>query len=89
MLHPGAIYLHQGRAWSVLELDQDERSATVEPSPGDTYTQPRSTTSIRLLSESAERTVGAATLRLGTVEVTSQVTGYQLRSTSTHEQLGR
>ncbi len=87
VLHPGAIYLHQGRAWSVLDLDPDSMVATVEPSRGDVYTQPRSTTSIRLLGIDDRRTVGRSALHVGAVEVTSQVTSYSTRSTSTHEQV--
>jgi DEAD/DEAH box helicase domain-containing protein len=83
--HPGAVYLHQGRAWRVVELDQDRHVAVVEPDSGDHYTQPRSETSIRLLDVDATRSVGASTLRLGSVEVTTQVVGYRVRTTSGHE----
>lgn len=83
--HPGAIYLHQGRAWRVVELDQDRHRAVVEPDSGDHYTQPRSETSIRLLDVDRTRAVGRSTLRLGSVEVTTQVVGYRVRTTSGHE----
>ncbi len=87
VLHPGAVYLHQGVAWKVAELDRDARLAVVEPATGEEYTQPRSNTAIRLLEVDATRDVGRSTLRLGSVEVTSQVTGYRVRSSSTHELL--
>lgn len=87
VLHPGAVYLHQGRAWRVVELDRDRHTAVVEPASGEEYTQPRSTTSIQLLRVDDERQVGASTLQLGDVEVTTQVVGYRLRSTRTHEVL--
>lgn len=83
--HPGAIYLHQGRAWRVVELDQDRHRVIVEPDSGDHYTQPRSETSIRLLDVDRTRAVGRSTLRLGSVEVTTQVVGYRMRTTSGHE----
>ncbi len=85
VLHQGAIYLHQGRAWRVTELDQDRHIAVVEPSEGDHYTQPRTETSIRLGHAEDSRAVGSATLRVGSVEVTNRVTGYRIRSTATHE----
>lgn len=88
-VHHGAVYLHQGRAWQVTELDLSRRTATVERSQGDTYTQARSTTSIQLLQVDDSRPVGASTLRLGSVEVTTQVTGYQTRRVATHEVLSR
>ena len=89
VVHSGAVYLHQGRAWQVVDLDLEERMATVEPSDGDTYTQARSDTTIALLDVDDERQVGAARLRLGSVEVTSQVVGYQTRSVADHEVLSR
>ncbi|CAN5429528.1 DEAD/DEAH box helicase [soil metagenome] len=88
-VHQGAVYLRQGRALKVTELDLSRRTATVEPCTGDTYTQARTTTNIRLLQVDDTRTVGASTLRVGSVEVTTQVTGYQTRSVSTHEVLAR
>jgi DEAD/DEAH box helicase domain-containing protein len=87
--HPGAVYLHQGRPWRVLDLDLDARTASVEPTDGATYTQTRSTTSIQVLGTDRTKRVGSSTLSLGTVEVTSQVVGYQTRSTLTHEVLDR
>ncbi|HYD09969.1 MAG TPA: DEAD/DEAH box helicase, partial [Acidimicrobiales bacterium] len=38
-VHPGAIYLHQGRSWKVSSLDLDDKVAYVEPSPGNEITQ--------------------------------------------------
>jgi DEAD/DEAH box helicase domain-containing protein len=88
-VHPGAVYLHQGRPWRVLDLDLDAHTATVEPADGATYTQTRSTTSIQVLGTDRSKPVGSSRLALGTVEVTSQVVGYQTRSTRTHEVLDR
>ena len=89
VVHQGAVYLHQGRAWQVTALDLDRRTATVVPSGGDTYTQARSTTDIALLEVDEQHPVGESTLRLGSVEVTTQVTGYQTRRVATHEVLSR
>ena len=87
-VHTGAIYLHQGRAWHVVDLDDTDRVAHVEPSNGEHYTRPRSNTSIRLLEVDRTRPVGTSRLRLGSVEVITEVTGYQTRSASSHELLG-
>lgn len=89
VVHRGAVYMHQGRAWRVVEMDPDVRRAIVEPDDGSTYTQARSETTIRLLDRDAGRDVGSASLSLGAVEVTSQVTGYQVRDAQSHEVLGR
>ncbi|HEX7097161.1 MAG TPA: Zn-binding domain-containing protein, partial [Acidimicrobiales bacterium] len=77
MVHPGAVYLHQGRSYLVADLDLAERVATVEPSHDDHFTQARSETSIRVLREDQHRMVGPVRLSLGDVEVRTQVTGYQ------------
>ena len=87
--HPGAIYLHQGRAWRVETLDRAARTAVVRPDDGTTYTQTRSTTSIALLETDRSSIVGRSPVHLGSVEVTTQVVGYQVRSSTTHEVLDR
>jgi len=88
LVHPGSIYLHQGTAWRVTELDIDDHVAIVEPHDGGEYTQPRAVTDIRILTTDAERPIGAADLFLGTVEVETTVIGYRRFDTFTREQLG-
>ncbi|MEQ8843032.1 MAG: DEAD/DEAH box helicase [Acidimicrobiales bacterium] len=78
-VHDGAIYLHRGNAFEVVRLDLDALEARVVEADGGEYTQARSGTDIRVLSTESSRPVGAATLHLGSVEVLTQVTGYQLR----------
>jgi DEAD/DEAH box helicase domain-containing protein len=77
LVHPGAIYLHQGRSFRVTELDLDDQVAYVEPSEDGEYTQPRVDTDISLLGEDDNRIVGRSTLGLGAVRVRSRVTGYK------------
>lgn len=77
LVHPGAVYLHRGQAFRVLDLDLVAARAVVEPDPGDTYTQARSEIDIAVLGVDQERDVGRSRLHLGTVEVSSQVIGYQ------------
>ncbi len=79
LVHPGAVYLHRGRSYRVRELDLDVRRAVVEPDDGDEYTQTLSTINLQVLHADRSRRVGAATLWLGGVEVSSLVTGYQRR----------
>lgn len=87
--HPGAIYLHQGRAWRVERVEHAARTVLVRPDPGDTYTQTRSTTDLSILTTDRSIGIGAADHHLGGVEVTTQVIGYQVRDASTHEVLDR
>lgn len=88
LVHPGAVYLHQGRAFRVESLDLEDRAAIVVPTPADEYTQTRSSTTIAVLADDHRRSVGEAELHLGTVEVTSQITGYQRKDAFTGEVLG-
>jgi DEAD/DEAH box helicase domain-containing protein len=88
LVHPGAVYLHQGRAWKVVHLDLDDRAAIVEPSDGGEYTQPRTATEISVLDTERSRRVGLAELALGPVRVRSQVVGYRRFDAFTGEQLG-
>ena len=87
VVHPGAVYLHQGTAWRVSELDLEGGWATVARTDGTETTQARTTVHIRALDEERSRAVGRTRLSLGTVEVTSQVTGYQRRDLASGEVL--
>ncbi|MCD9624630.1 DEAD/DEAH box helicase [Rhabdothermincola salaria] len=88
LVHPGAVYLHQGRAWKVTDLDLDDRVALVEPADGGEYTQPRTTTEISVLGQERRRRVGAAELALGPVRVRSEIIGYRRLDAFTGELLG-
>ncbi len=79
VVHPGAIYLHRGETFRVVDLDLDGFVATVETHDGGDYTQARSTVDIGVTSTDARRQVGSATLYLGDLEVTTTVVGYQRR----------
>jgi DEAD/DEAH box helicase domain-containing protein len=87
-VHPGAVYLHQGQAWRVTELDLDDRVAWVEHSDGGELTQVRSETDIRILDDEISRRLGPVSLHLGAVEVSEHVVGYQRRDVQTRELLG-
>ena len=88
LVHPGAIYLHRGQSFRVLDLDIDNHDAVVEPDDGDTYTQARTEIDISVLDVDDVRTVGRAELHLGAVEVRSQVIGYQRKDVRTRKVLG-
>ena len=87
-VHPGAIYLHQGQAWKVTDLDLDDHVAWVEQSDGGELTQVRSETDIRILEVDERRPLGRVTLCLGLVEVSERVVGYQRREVPSGEVFG-
>jgi DEAD/DEAH box helicase domain-containing protein len=75
-VHPGAIYLHVGQQYKVERLDLEDQVAHVTSNDSDTYTQARRTLDIAVRTVDSSSAVGRAVLTLGTVEVTSQVTGF-------------
>jgi DEAD/DEAH box helicase domain-containing protein len=90
-VHPGAVYLHAGRTWRVVELDLEARVAYVEPDDGSTYTVARTALEIRVLSRDRSRQFGEEALLeigLGEVEVHQQVTGYQCKDVRTRRIVG-
>lgn len=78
-VHAGAVYLHRGQAFDVIELDLEQGHARVVEADGLEYTQARSDTEIRVLCVDGGQRVGRATLHLGSVEVATRIHGYQRR----------
>ena len=88
MVHPRAIYLHEGQRYLVAELDLEGQIAHLHPTDADYYTQPRSETTVQLLQTTAESEVCGAIKAHGEIRVISQVVGYRQVKWFTHEQLG-
>ena len=78
-VHPGAIYLHQGDSYLVLELDLAEKIALVKPAESDYYTRPRDLTDIKILKSLKKKSLGNTMVFFGEVEVTTEVIGFQKR----------
>jgi DEAD/DEAH box helicase domain-containing protein len=87
-LHPGAVYLHRGDAFEVVDLDIGRRTAWVEAFGGDWYTMPREDLDLTIVKEDHTQPVGPVGMSLGTVRVTSQVVAYQRRRLGSREVLG-
>ena len=79
-VHTGAVHLHQGRQFRVRDLDLSQHVALVEEKPDLSYTtRPRSDTDVRVLDALESSGWGNdIEVRLGRVEVTTQVTGYDV-----------
>jgi DEAD/DEAH box helicase domain-containing protein len=77
--HPGAIYLHQGQAYEITDLDRDRRLVAARPAPEASHTtRARVQTDVRVVDEREGRDLGEVTVTLGRVEVSEQVTGYDV-----------
>lgn len=88
-VHPGAIYLHLGQQYRVIDLDLDERAAIVEAVEVDEYTQVRSQMDVSVLDTEQSTSVGRSRLSIGRIEVATQITGYERRDTRSREVLVR
>jgi DEAD/DEAH box helicase domain-containing protein len=85
-VHPGAVYLHQGEQFEVLELDLVSRVALVTRSDPDYYTQSRDTTEIGVVEALEEDlTPGGVPSFYGTVHVSDQVVAFARRHVATGE----
>ncbi|HEX6676082.1 MAG TPA: DEAD/DEAH box helicase [Actinomycetes bacterium] len=87
-VHRGAVYLHQGEPYRVVELDLDEGVALVEAAAGDEYTQARRDTDIEVIEPTRRVDLPRSALWLGRVAVSNQVIGYERRRVGTGELLG-
>lgn len=87
LVHEGAVYLHRGQPWKIQSLDLHARRAVAIRDDGATWTQAKSDIRIEVISSNATKPVGESLLTLGMVEVTTHITGYQVRKTGSREVL--
>lgn len=89
-VHTGAIHLHQGRVLRVAALDLDAHIALVEEAGSAEFTtRPRTDTDVRVLQRVDHAYWHDVEVAVGRVEVTSQVTGYELLRVGSGEVLER
>jgi DEAD/DEAH box helicase domain-containing protein len=87
-IHPGAIYLHQGEAYLIKELDLISRTAYALPIDADYYTQPLELSDVHILKVTNQREVKGVNIYLGEVEVSQQVIGFKKKRQFTEEVIG-
>jgi DEAD/DEAH box helicase domain-containing protein len=78
---PGAIYLHRGRQYAVVELDLLARKAVCREDKSRYYTQPRSEGKTEIIAEKERRRLAGIECSWGTMKITSKVTGYDKKRT--------
>ncbi len=88
MVHPQAIYLHEGTSYIVESLDLEAGVAYLRQAAVDYYTRARKETQVEEKSCLKRENVKGAVKSFGDILVTSQVTGYRKIRWFTHEQLG-
>jgi DEAD/DEAH box helicase domain-containing protein len=88
MLHPQAIYLHEGQSYFVDALDTEQKVARAHRVSVDYYTEAKSEVTIELVEQFAQAETAGGAKAHGEVKVTSQVTGFRKIKLFTHENLG-
>jgi DEAD/DEAH box helicase domain-containing protein len=84
-VHPGAIYLHQGEAYLIRELDLARRIAWAEPKPVDYYTQTMEIIDIRITRLLKEKDCPKVKVYFGDVAVTTTIVGFKRKKQFTEE----
>ncbi len=88
MVHPGAIYMHEGQQYFVQEYDIDNRIAQLIPVGLDYYTEAQRNSEITVTNEIERETLSACDKAHGEIQVTTQVVGYKKLRWFTFENLG-
>jgi DEAD/DEAH box helicase domain-containing protein len=83
-VHEGAVYMHLGRSYHVLELDLAGRRALLDPFNGDYFTQAKRESMTYVERLHAQRDALGVTLYFGEVVYSETVLGYQRKSLQDH-----
>jgi DEAD/DEAH box helicase domain-containing protein len=84
-VHEGAVYLHLGRSYEVLELDLAARRALLEPFGGNYFTQAKSESMTYIEAVEEQHKLLGVTLSFGRVVYSETVLGYQRKGLQDHE----
>jgi len=87
-IHPGAVHLHQGKSYLVIELDLAANVAYVVPADVPYYTQAKELTDLTVSNVKKEKDSRGAKSYLGEVEVTSTVIGFKKKMQFSEEVIG-
>ncbi len=87
MVHPQAVYLHQGQSYLVVDLDLEKGSALLQPFHGDYYTETISQVEIEKINALQTVQDSTAAHALGEIQVTTQVVGFRKIRWTTNEHL--
>ncbi len=87
-IHPGAIYLHQGKAYIVIELDLLAHIAYARSTDVHYYTQSKDLTDLDIIRTNQQKQIGNTAVYLGEVEVTTTVVGFKKKKVYTEEMIG-
>ncbi len=86
--HEGAIYLHEGKQYQVIRLDQTLRTAYAVPFEGNYYTMPGGTTEVKIIKEQDAKAFYQSPLAWGDVNVEDVIYMYKKLQFHNHQNLG-
>ena len=89
MVHPGAIYMHEGQQYFVQEFNLEGHIAQLVPVGLDYYTEAQKKSEIEVLSTNEQAAVPGGLKSYGEIKVTTQVVGYRKMRWFTYETLGQ
>jgi DEAD/DEAH box helicase domain-containing protein len=89
MVHPQAIYLHEGATFLVSDFDIERKLVSLQSANVDYYTRPQRKTDVHLDEKLLEERVFGGVKLFGRITVTEQVTGFQRLQWGTAEILGQ
>lgn len=88
MVHPQAIYLHEGQPYLIEDLNLENNLARLSPTQVDYYTEPLRDTAVERISTLKEEPAQACRKFYGELQVTTRVTGFRQVRYYTYERLG-
>ena len=89
MVHPGAIYMHEGQQYFVREFSFENYLAQLIPVGLDYYTEAQKNSEIEVTSHTAQAAVPGGDKNYGEIQVTTQVIGFKKLRWFTYENLGQ
>lgn len=87
MVHPKAIYLHEGMSYFVKNLDLENYVASLETVDDDYYTEPVKKITLKKINEQDAEYYPGAKITYGEIQVTTEITGFKKLLWNTHEVL--
>jgi DEAD/DEAH box helicase domain-containing protein len=88
LVHPGAIYLHEGQMFEVDTLDLEGKTAQLHSTSPDYYTEPQTEVTVQGINVAMQEPAPGCTRSYGEIQVTSQLKGFRKIRWYTHEHLG-
>lgn len=85
MVHPGAVYLHDGQMYFVENFDLEKKLVTMSQFRGDYFTQAVKQSEITKIFEQVQRDMDEVQLHFGEIDVMTQVVGYKRLRWETRE----